>query len=105
MQNSYRPRMGQSVYSSHRAMLLAMTASVALLVGMGSSAQAFPLDWGQQRSAPQPVAAPAPDAVKLAAKADGGGGRDRTCAGAGLEAAALPLSYTPLEALEAVPCP
>jgi hypothetical protein len=37
-----------------------------------------------------------------AAKADGGGGRDRTRADAVLETAALPLSYTPLEARKAL---
>jgi lipoprotein-anchoring transpeptidase ErfK/SrfK len=77
---SYRPRMGQSVYSSHRAMLLAMTASVALLVGLGASAQAFPLDWGQQRSAAQPVAAPAPEAVKPVARATKTASRDKVAA-------------------------
>jgi lipoprotein-anchoring transpeptidase ErfK/SrfK len=61
--------MGQSVYTSHRCMLLAMTASVALLVGLDApgfvtSAQAFPYDWGQQ----QPAAAPAPEAVRPAAR-------------------------------------
>jgi len=78
VQNSYRPRMGQSVYSSHRAMLLAMTASVALLVGLGASAQAFPFDWGQQRSFPQPVAAP--EAVKPAARAAKSVARDKVAA-------------------------
>jgi hypothetical protein len=43
----------------------------------------------------KPTAGLSAEAAK-AAKADGGGGRDRTCAGAGLDAAALPLSYTPV---------
>jgi lipoprotein-anchoring transpeptidase ErfK/SrfK len=78
VQNSYRPRMGQSVYSSHRAMLLAMTASVALLVDLGASAQAFPFDWGQQRSAPQPIAAP--EAMKPTARPAKTAARDKVAA-------------------------
>src|SRR5262249_35781912 len=70
--------MGQSVYSSHRAMLLAMTASVALLVGLGAPALAFPFDWGQQRSAPQPMAAP--DAAKPTARAAKTAARDKVAA-------------------------
>ena len=47
--------MGQSVYFQHRNHLLAMTASVALLAGLATPAQAFPFDF-QPRPAAQPMA-------------------------------------------------
>ena len=47
--------MGHSTYLRHRNSLLAMTASIALLAGFGTPAQAFPFDF-QQRPAARPMA-------------------------------------------------
>jgi lipoprotein-anchoring transpeptidase ErfK/SrfK len=44
--------------SNNRSALLAMTASVVLLAGLATSAEAFPFDFGQ-RAAPQPDVRPA----------------------------------------------
>src|ERR1700730_2312989 len=40
-----RPATGQSVLSRNKQLLLSMTASLALLAGLASSAEAFPFDW------------------------------------------------------------
>jgi lipoprotein-anchoring transpeptidase ErfK/SrfK len=55
-----RPGTGQAVLSRHKATLMAMTASVALLAGLGGSAEAFPFDW-------RPSFYPAPDFARPAA--------------------------------------
>ncbi len=52
MQKSQRPNTGHSIYSHHREMLLAMTASTALLAGLATSADALPFD----QSPAQPAA-------------------------------------------------
>jgi lipoprotein-anchoring transpeptidase ErfK/SrfK len=61
--------MGRSLYCIHRNHLLAMTASVALLAGLATSAQAFPFDW-PSRSEPRQIAVPPPlpEAARPAAR-------------------------------------
>src|ERR1700737_2457624 len=45
VQKEARPAKGQSVLSRNKQLLLSMTASLALLAGLASSAEAFPFDW------------------------------------------------------------
>jgi len=45
VQMETRPVRGQSVLSRNKQLLLSMTASLALLAGLASSAEAFPFDW------------------------------------------------------------
>jgi hypothetical protein len=45
VQKEARPATGRSVLSRNKQLLLSMTASLALLAGLASSAEAFPFDW------------------------------------------------------------
>src|SRR6516225_1210486 len=45
-----RPATGQSVLSRNKQLFLSMTASLALLAGIPSSAEAFPFDWSSRNS-------------------------------------------------------
>jgi hypothetical protein len=68
-----RPAMGHRVLFRHKKALMAMTASLALLAGLASSADAFPFDW-PSNAFPQPnfgrqraiTARPAKPAVTVA---------------------------------------
>jgi lipoprotein-anchoring transpeptidase ErfK/SrfK len=69
VQKSQWPGKGQFTYLRHREMLLAMTASAALLAGLATSAEALPFNL-QPQAAPQPQAGrqAAPRGTVLAAR-------------------------------------
>ena len=50
VQMEARPATGQSVLSRNKQLFLSMTASLALLAGIPSSAEAFPFDWSSRNS-------------------------------------------------------